>query len=129
MSQLQSILQMKEKLSKQKILERLFGKKDPLSEVEESLKLKLMNELFMKLVRYSSRTCEPSHGCVWNLETKVHASCRTTTTTNAWKTLIYMKQERSLTHGNCFEPPVETSHMSSLCVYIHPSLARFSISF
>ncbi|WZZ06284.1 hypothetical protein YC2023_092205 [Brassica napus] len=45
MSQLQSILQMKEKLSKQKILERLFGKKDPLSEVEESLKLKLMNEL------------------------------------------------------------------------------------
>ncbi|KAL0746794.1 hypothetical protein Bca101_028796 [Brassica carinata] len=45
MSQLQSILQMKEKLSKQKILERLFGKKDPLSEVEESLKLKLMNEM------------------------------------------------------------------------------------
>ena len=45
MSQLQSILQMKDKLSKQKILERLFGKKDPLSEVEESLKLKLMNEL------------------------------------------------------------------------------------
>ena len=45
MSQLQSILQMKEKLSKQKILERLFGKKDPVSEVEESLKLKLMNEM------------------------------------------------------------------------------------
>ncbi|XP_048605461.1 glutathione S-transferase T2-like [Brassica napus] len=46
MSQLQSIMEMKEKLSKQKILERLLAKKDPLSEMEESLKLKLMTEMF-----------------------------------------------------------------------------------
>ena len=39
MSQLQSIMEMKEKLSNQKILERLLAKKDPLSEMEESLKL------------------------------------------------------------------------------------------
>uniref|UniRef100_A0A0D3DP37 No apical meristem-associated C-terminal domain-containing protein n=1 Tax=Brassica oleracea var. oleracea TaxID=109376 RepID=A0A0D3DP37_BRAOL len=45
MSQLQSIMEMKEKLSKQKILERLLAKKDPLSEMEESLKLKLMTEM------------------------------------------------------------------------------------
>ncbi|KAL0732018.1 hypothetical protein Bca4012_028112 [Brassica carinata] len=45
MSQLQSIMEMKEKLSKQKIVERLLAKKDPLSEVEESLKLKLMTEM------------------------------------------------------------------------------------
>ena len=45
MSQLQSIMEMKEKLSKQKILERLLAKKDPLSEMEESLKVKLMTEM------------------------------------------------------------------------------------
>ncbi|KAG2306179.1 hypothetical protein Bca52824_025927 [Brassica carinata] len=45
MSQLQSIMEVKEKISKQKILERLLAKKDPLSEMEESLKLKLMTEM------------------------------------------------------------------------------------
>ncbi|CDY66262.1 BnaC04g51740D [Brassica napus] len=42
----------KEKLSKQKLLERLLGKKEPLTEMETSLKLKLMSEML------SSRTCE-----------------------------------------------------------------------
>ena len=45
MSQLEAIREMKGKLSKQKILERLLAKKDPLSEMEESLKLKLMSEM------------------------------------------------------------------------------------
>jgi len=45
MSQLHAIMEMKGKLSKQKILERLLAKKDPLSEMEESLKLKLMSEM------------------------------------------------------------------------------------
>lgn len=45
MSQLEAIMEMKGKLSKQKIIERLLAKKDPLSEVEESLKLKLMSEM------------------------------------------------------------------------------------
>ncbi|KAL0712622.1 hypothetical protein Bca4012_019600 [Brassica carinata] len=45
MSQLQCILEVKDKISKQKILERLLAKKDPLSEMEESLKLKLMTEM------------------------------------------------------------------------------------
>ena len=45
MSQLEAIMEMKGKLSKQKILERLLAKKDPLSEMEESLKLKLMSEM------------------------------------------------------------------------------------
>ncbi|KAF3600577.1 hypothetical protein F2Q69_00036105 [Brassica cretica] len=58
MSQLQAIMEMKEKLYKQKILDRLVAKKDPLSEMEETLKLKLMSEMS------SSRTCEPSHGCI-----------------------------------------------------------------
>ena len=42
MSQLQAILEMKDKLQKQKILDRLLAKRDPLSEMESSLKLKLM---------------------------------------------------------------------------------------
>ena len=45
MSQLQAILEKKDKLQKQKILDRLLAKKDPLSEMESSLKLKLMAEM------------------------------------------------------------------------------------
>ncbi|WZZ73876.1 hypothetical protein YC2023_085246 [Brassica napus] len=45
MSQLHAIMEMKEKLYKQKILDRLLAKKDPLSEMEETLKLKLMSEM------------------------------------------------------------------------------------
>ena len=45
MSQLQAILEMKDKLQKQKILDRLLAKRDPLSEMESSLKLKLMAEM------------------------------------------------------------------------------------
>ncbi|XP_013653945.1 glutathione S-transferase T2-like [Brassica napus] len=45
MSQLQTTMEMKEKLYKQKILDRLLAKKDPLSEMKETLKLKLMSEM------------------------------------------------------------------------------------
>ncbi|KAF8085513.1 hypothetical protein N665_0665s0022 [Sinapis alba] len=45
LSQLQAMLEIKEKISKQKLLDRLLGKKDPLSEMETSLKLKIMSEL------------------------------------------------------------------------------------
>ena len=44
LSQIHAMLEIKEKLSKQKLLERLLGKKEPLSEMETSLKLKLMSE-------------------------------------------------------------------------------------
>ena len=40
----------KEKLSKQKLLERLLGKKEPLTEMETSLKLKLMSEMLGSFV-------------------------------------------------------------------------------
>ncbi|XP_022544090.2 glutathione S-transferase T3-like [Brassica napus] len=45
LSKIQSIMAVKEKLSKQKLLERLLGKKEPLTEMETSLKLKLMSEM------------------------------------------------------------------------------------
>ncbi|XP_013713620.2 glutathione S-transferase T3-like [Brassica napus] len=45
LSQIQAIMAVKEKLSKQKLLERLLGKKEPLTEMETSLKLKLMSEM------------------------------------------------------------------------------------
>lgn len=45
LSQIHAMLEIKEKLSKQKLLERLLGKKEPLSEMETSLKLKLMSEM------------------------------------------------------------------------------------
>ncbi|KAL0695389.1 hypothetical protein Bca4012_062569 [Brassica carinata] len=51
-------MEVKQKLSKQKLLDRLLAKKDPLTEMEASLKLKLMSEMC------SCRTCEPSHGCI-----------------------------------------------------------------
>ncbi|KAG5410031.1 hypothetical protein IGI04_006350, partial [Brassica rapa subsp. trilocularis] len=61
--------QVKEKLSKHKLLERLLGKKEPLTEMETSLKLKLMSEMLGSFVTrlvslsrvvclLSSRTCE-----------------------------------------------------------------------
>ncbi|WZZ46990.1 hypothetical protein YC2023_043249 [Brassica napus] len=58
MSQLQAILEMNDKLQKQKILDRLLAKRDPLSEMESSLKLKLMAEMF------SSNSQGRSHGIV-----------------------------------------------------------------
>ncbi|KAG2283387.1 hypothetical protein Bca52824_054607 [Brassica carinata] len=45
LSQIHAMLEIKEKLSKQKMLECLLGKKEPLSEMETSLKLKLMSEM------------------------------------------------------------------------------------
>ncbi|KAF8045832.1 hypothetical protein N665_4353s0004 [Sinapis alba] len=45
LSQLQAMLEIKEKISKRKLLDRLLAKKDPLSEMETSLKLKIMSEL------------------------------------------------------------------------------------
>ncbi|XP_048599573.1 glutathione S-transferase T2-like [Brassica napus] len=45
LSQIHAIMEMKEKLSKQKLLDRLLAKKDPLTEMETSLKLKLMSEM------------------------------------------------------------------------------------
>ncbi|WZZ17023.1 hypothetical protein YC2023_110112 [Brassica napus] len=50
LSQIQSIMAVKEKLSKQKLLERLLGKKEPLTEMETSLKLKLMSEMLGSFV-------------------------------------------------------------------------------
>ncbi|XP_013615281.1 PREDICTED: glutathione S-transferase T2-like [Brassica oleracea var. oleracea] len=45
LSQIHAIMEMKEKLSKQKMLDRLLAKKDPLTKMETSLKLKLMSEM------------------------------------------------------------------------------------
>uniref|UniRef100_A0A0D3DAJ0 No apical meristem-associated C-terminal domain-containing protein n=1 Tax=Brassica oleracea var. oleracea TaxID=109376 RepID=A0A0D3DAJ0_BRAOL len=44
LSKLQGVLELKEKLSRQKLLDRLFAKNEPLSEMETTLKLKLMYE-------------------------------------------------------------------------------------
>ncbi|KAG5398088.1 hypothetical protein IGI04_019902, partial [Brassica rapa subsp. trilocularis] len=49
------------KLSNQKLLDRLLAKKVPLTEMETSLKLKLMSEMF-------SSKSEASHGCLWSGE-------------------------------------------------------------
>ena len=45
LSQIQAIMEMKSKVSTKKLLERLLSKKDPLTEMETSLKLKLMSEM------------------------------------------------------------------------------------
>ncbi|KAF8046601.1 hypothetical protein N665_0501s0019 [Sinapis alba] len=45
MSQLKELLEMKEKMAKHKILDRLLAKKEPLTEMETSLKLKLMSDM------------------------------------------------------------------------------------
>ena len=45
LSQLQGVLEIKQKLSKQKLLDRLLAKTEPLSEMEISLKIKLMSEM------------------------------------------------------------------------------------
>jgi len=44
-TELRTMLEMKDKLNKQKLLEKLLEKLDPLSEMEMSLKLKLMSEM------------------------------------------------------------------------------------
>ncbi|XP_013623775.1 PREDICTED: glutathione S-transferase T3-like [Brassica oleracea var. oleracea] len=49
LSKLQGVLELKEKLSRQKLLDRLLAKKEPLSEMETTLKLKLMSELILCL--------------------------------------------------------------------------------
>uniref|UniRef100_A0A0D3EFS6 Myb-like domain-containing protein n=1 Tax=Brassica oleracea var. oleracea TaxID=109376 RepID=A0A0D3EFS6_BRAOL len=55
LSQLQGVLEIKQKLSKQKLLDRLLAKTEPLSEMETSLKLKLM------LTHVGRR-----HRCIWS---------------------------------------------------------------
>ena len=45
LSKLQNVLELKEKLSKNKLLDRLLAMKEPLSDIEKSLKLKLMSEM------------------------------------------------------------------------------------
>ncbi|XP_048636825.1 glutathione S-transferase T3-like isoform X1 [Brassica napus] len=45
LSRLHGVLEIKEKLSKQKLLDRLLAKKEPLSDMENSLMLKLMSEM------------------------------------------------------------------------------------
>ncbi|XP_013745306.2 glutathione S-transferase T3-like [Brassica napus] len=42
---LQGVLELKEKLSRNKLLDRLLAKKEPLSEIETTLKMKLMSEM------------------------------------------------------------------------------------
>ncbi|XP_013595014.1 PREDICTED: glutathione S-transferase T2-like [Brassica oleracea var. oleracea] len=44
-TELRTVLEMKDKLNKQKLLEKLLEKLDPLSEMEMSLKLKFMSEM------------------------------------------------------------------------------------
>ncbi|KAH0902039.1 hypothetical protein HID58_041542 [Brassica napus] len=46
LSRLQTIMEIKQKLSNQKLLDRLLAKKVPLTEMETSLKLKLMSDMF-----------------------------------------------------------------------------------
>ena len=45
LSKLQGVLELKEKLSRNKLLDRLLAKKEPLSEIETTLKMKLMSEM------------------------------------------------------------------------------------
>ena len=45
LSELQAIMEVKQKLSKLKLFDRLLAKKDPLNETETSLKLKFMSEM------------------------------------------------------------------------------------
>lgn len=45
LSVLQSMFEIKEKIANRKVLERLLAKKEPLSEMETSLKNKLMSEM------------------------------------------------------------------------------------
>ena len=45
LSKLQGVFEMKEKFSRHKLIDRLLAKKEPLSEMETSLKLKLMSEI------------------------------------------------------------------------------------
>ena len=45
LEKIQGIMEMKEKISKRKVLERLIAKTDPLSEMETSLKMKLLSEM------------------------------------------------------------------------------------
>ncbi|XP_013617236.1 PREDICTED: glutathione S-transferase T2-like [Brassica oleracea var. oleracea] len=45
LSRLQAIMEIKQKLSNQKLLDRLLAKKVPLTEMETSLKLKLMSDM------------------------------------------------------------------------------------
>ncbi|WZZ19814.1 hypothetical protein YC2023_121201 [Brassica napus] len=45
LSKLQGVLELKEKLSRNKVLDRLLAKKEPLSEIETTLKMKLMSEM------------------------------------------------------------------------------------
>ncbi|KAF2558326.1 hypothetical protein F2Q68_00014068 [Brassica cretica] len=51
LSKLHGVLELKEKLSRHKVLDRLLAKKEPLSEMETSLKLKLMSEMLMSRCR------------------------------------------------------------------------------
>ena len=44
-TELRTVLKMKDKLNKQKLLEKFIEKPDPLSEMEMSLKLKLISEM------------------------------------------------------------------------------------
>ena len=45
-TELKTVLEMKDKLNKQKLLEKLLEKPEPLSEMEMTLKMKLMSEMF-----------------------------------------------------------------------------------
>ena len=45
LGKLQGVLEVKEKLSRAKILDRLLAKKEPLTEMKTSLKMKLMSEM------------------------------------------------------------------------------------
>lgn len=45
LAKIQTLLETKEKISKQKLLDRLLAKKEPLTEIESSLTLKLMAEM------------------------------------------------------------------------------------
>ncbi|KAG2308366.1 hypothetical protein Bca52824_028114 [Brassica carinata] len=46
-TELKTVLEMKDKLNKHKLLEKFLEKPDPLSEIEMSLKLKLMSEMLL----------------------------------------------------------------------------------
>uniref|UniRef100_A0A0D3AC02 Myb-like domain-containing protein n=1 Tax=Brassica oleracea var. oleracea TaxID=109376 RepID=A0A0D3AC02_BRAOL len=61
LSRLQAIMEIKQKLSSQKLFDRLLAKKVPLTEMETSLKLKLMSDMF-------SSKSEASHRCLWSGE-------------------------------------------------------------
>lgn len=57
LTKLQAVLETKEKISRHKLLDRLLAKTEPLSDMETTLKLKLMSEMLLHLMIWFETRC------------------------------------------------------------------------